>query len=70
MLKRTMRRRTPCCLTAQPPSGGCVLKLWLLFKIVCYYLPAAFGRLRVETYYTAIYSPFQRNPSRLRAAAC
>ena len=33
----------------QPPSGGCVLKLVFRNFVGGYYLPAAFGRLCVET---------------------
>ena len=33
----------------QPPSGGCVLKLWLLTHHYRFWLPAAFRRLCVET---------------------
>ena len=33
----------------QPPSGGCVLKLAVLYLFVLLLLPAAFRRLCVET---------------------
>ncbi len=33
----------------QPPSGGCVLKLWKVHGIDAYEKTAAFGRLCVET---------------------
>ena len=33
----------------QPPSGGCVLKLWTKSPPVVLMIPAAFGRLCVET---------------------
>ena len=36
--------------TAQPPSGGCVLKLILMLFLVKNSYPAAFGRLCVETF--------------------
>ena len=34
---------------AQPPSGGCVLKPIISRKAFCVWIPAAFGRLCVET---------------------
>ena len=36
-------------IPAQPPSGGCVLKLTQVESILTHILPAAFGRLCVET---------------------
>ena len=33
----------------QPPSGGCVLKLFMLFCLLIRFAAAAFGRLCVET---------------------
>ena len=36
-------------LIAQPPSGGCVLKLTILQKAIAEEDAAAFGRLCVET---------------------
>ena len=38
----------------QPPSGGCVLKLFILVTLVKHFGPAAFRRLCVET---ALYCP-------------
>ena len=35
---------------AQPPSGGCVLKLLIICKMLVHLAPAAFGRLCVETH--------------------
>ena len=56
-------------LKAQPPSGGCVLKLDARRGVEAFYWPAAFGRLCVETFKKA----WTNNPawaSRLRAAVC
>ena len=54
----------------QPPSGGCVLKLLLLpnSKQIDQ-VPAAFGRLCVETILFENYI-YHLNTSRLRAAVC
>ena len=46
-MNRTLRRM----LRAQPPSGGCVLKLNLGGRSKTGAIPAAFGRLCVETDY-------------------
>ena len=43
----------------QPPSGGCVLKLYQHGGDARYQYPAAFGRLCVET--LLIYMPFRRS---------
>ena len=54
---------------AQPPSGGCVLKLIAQPLHAVDAKSAAFGRLCVET----SYQPFKIAPrfvSRLRAAVC
>ena len=48
---------------AQPPSGGCVLKLFISERDIISKVPAAFGRLCVETS-----PPNPSNPS-LRPAA-
>ena len=53
----------------QPPSGGCVLKPTIAYACLLFLLPAAFGRLCVETI-----SQIQKftgiRTSRLRAAVC
>ena len=57
-----------CAVCAQPPSGGCELKLNRDPKTHHLLHPAAFGRLRVETFERR----FQHQAdcaSRLRAAA-
>ena len=65
----------PMCLPAtiipipQPPSGGCVLKPSILSSILFHTVPAAFGRLCVETLLSFL-SRFAVSPSRLRAAVC
>ena len=56
-------------LDAQPPSGGCVLKLRILTEILRKFDPAAFGRLCVETGIDDLHSSFFLT-SRLRAAVC
>ena len=43
------KNSTICCKIVQPPSGGCVLKLVVLVMLLSTLLPAAFGRLCVET---------------------
>ncbi len=54
--------------TSQPPSGGCVLKHHLL-KMVLLIIPAAFGRLCVETLNVKL-KVSMKAASRLRAAVC
>ena len=54
---------------AQPPSGGCVLKLDMVMRTDQIADPAAFGRLCVETRRKSGDAGFGR-PSRLRAAVC
>ena len=54
---------------AQPPSGGCVLKQNPDVLSVFPKLPAAFGRLCVETLVHYLVYP-SSIPSRLRAAVC
>ena len=39
-----------CSSSSQPPSGGCVLKQAVVEAMAVVVTPAAFGRLRVETY--------------------
>ena len=56
-------------LDCQPPSGGCVLKLRLGCLKLMVVLPAAFGRLCVETLGVINLSFFGKS-SRLRAAVC
>ena len=53
----------------QPPSGGCVLKLGVVFSGLFGASPAAFGRLCVETAYLSM-ATYPRVTSRLRAAVC
>ena len=53
----------------QPPSGGCVLKLILDVLILWIHIPAAFGRLCVETLNVLLITP-RSIASRLRAAVC
>ena len=52
----------PAASKTQPPSGGCVLKLWKPHQNICYLYPAAFGRLCVETEVIAEYKICQ-NPA-------
>ena len=55
--------------SAQPPSGGCVLKRGVPFDILVQKVAAAFGRLCVETFSRALkFNCVVR--SRLRAAVC
>ena len=63
------RPANPDAVFTQPPSGGCVLKLnFLLFSFrLC--LPAAFGRLCVETGLSHHLIDWNKT-SRLRAAVC
>ncbi|EGY52147.1 hypothetical protein HMPREF9371_1642 [Neisseria shayeganii 871] len=57
------------CTCGQPPTGGCVLKHFLRFKIHIRHDSAAHGRLRVETAGEQIdWANIQI--SRPRAAAC
>ena len=53
----------------QPPSGGCVLKLFLKRHGLNQDVPAAFGRLCVETTKRNT-ELFSARSSRLRAAVC
>ena len=53
----------------QPPSGGCVLKQYVLLFNFGVLLPAAFGRLCVETVHYRRACLFSLS-SRLRAAVC
>ena len=53
---------------SQPPSGGCVLKFCVHVVGYGILLPAAFGRLCVETVKAALNA--LAVPSRLRAAVC
>ena len=59
MLKLIYERFTIMPVT-QPPSGGCVLKHPLVDLCRCFPDPAAFGRLCVETFFTAFAN--SRNP--------
>ena len=54
---------------AQPPSGGCVLKLLYRRKFPLKIGPAAFRRLCVETVYAKRVMALRR-ASRLQAAVC
>ena len=54
---------------AQPPSGGCVLKLAEYEQTERWNGPAAFGRLCVETT-NDVGVVFETPASRLRAAVC
>ena len=53
----------------QPPSGGCVLKHFGYRVGEAYRIPAAFGRLCVETTLWGYNAHFE-DASRLRAAVC
>ena len=55
--------------SAQPPSGGCVLKLYVIFGFVELVSPAAFRRLCVETAASHTKESVKL-PSRLQAAVC
>ena len=46
----------------QPPSGGCVLKQLLILLLQLLILPAAFGRLCVETVFGTGYANNRRQP--------
>ena len=61
--------RIPANGSGQPPSGGCVLKqsVWVVFEGSV--VPAAFGRLCVETD-ISVGQPVTKGASRLRAAVC
>ena len=54
---------------AQPPSGGCVLKLYIIALGLFFGGSAAFGRLCVETALLG-HRPLLVQVSRLRAAVC
>ena len=56
-------------LARQPPSGGCVLKHTNRLDDNGYEMPAAFGRLCVETSGNSM-PRYSANSSRLRAAVC
>ena len=56
-------------LITQPPSGGCVLKPYDYFCNIARLLPAAFGRLCVETVSQTARTESGCS-SRLRAAVC
>ena len=53
----------------QPPSGGCVLKLYIQKEYVDFDDPAAFRRLCVETLNSALLTQ-GNGASRLQAAVC
>ena len=59
VLKRQHRQNISDRL-GQPPSGGCVLKQLRLTENILVRLPAAFGRLCVETHYFP--APFRAEP--------
>ena len=58
MLKQKKRERQ-ICYGSQPPSGGCVLKLLVVAVALLVAVPAAFGRLCVET--SAALSAYSRS---------
>ena len=49
-------------MSAQPPSGGCVLKRVKIGRVCLVIFPAAFGRLCVETADSVFLVPFGRQP--------
>ena len=68
VLKRPMQSPVCACMF-QPPSGGCVLKQRWLFDLIAVKVPAAFGRLCVETPKEYGLNLIETS-SRLRAAVC